>query len=264
MKLFMHLRQRNPLLFNAAVLNMLGAVVMVVLILIDSAQILGINRWIKPFKFFISICIFLATFGWLSGDLPNKRFVRIFSWQIILAMLVEIGAIATQAVRGEFSHFNRNSVSGAIIFALMGVFVLYNTIWVGIFTYHYWKTNLSQLPASYVAGARLGLLLFLIGSFLGGYMSSQTGHTVGGIDGGPGIPLVNWSTHYGDLRVAHFFGLHGIQLLMILGLLLPKYSLPDNRARNLVVLLFLVLTTFVLWTFFEALHETPFLRLSVN
>lgn len=259
MNLLRSLRQRNPLLYRATLLNLLGALVMIILMMLDDTQILGINRWIKPFKFFVSIAIFLGTFGWLSGDLPNPRFVRIFSWQIILAMLVEIVAIVGQAAREEMSHFNRGSISGAITFALMGIFVLYNTIWVGVFTYRYWQANLGHLPTPYVVGARLGLILFLLGSIQGGYMSSQAGHTVGAADGGPGLPLINWSTQFGDLRVAHFFGLHGIQLLMILGLILPKIFPSIRLSRNLILLVFTLLVVFVLWTFVEALDVVPFL-----
>ena len=257
MNLLFFLRQRNPLLYYVGMAHLVGAIIVLIPMAIDDTQILGIDRWIKPFKFFISSGIYLLTFAWLCGDLPPSRFIRIFASQIALALVIENVAITVQAARGVKSHFNFESLSGGIIFALMGFFILYSTIWVMIFTYRYFKTNLSELPRPYVLGARLGLLLFLLGSFLGGYMSAQPGHTVGAADGGPGLPLLNWSTGFGDLRVAHFFGLHGLQTLMLLNAFLASQSLKTNQKIALVWAAFVGILGFVVWAYWEATQGVP-------
>ncbi len=257
MNLIQRLRQRSPVLFYVGAAHLLGAVVILLFMALDDVQILGINRWIKPFKFFLSSAIYLLTFAWLCGDLPPGRFVRRFAINISLAIVIENIAITVQAARGTVSHFNRESVSGGILFAIMGFFILYNTVWVILFAIRYFRANLSKLPRPYVLGVRLGLLLFLLGSALGGYMSAQRGHTVGAPDGGPGLPLLNWSTGFGDLRVAHFFGLHGLQILMLLGLFLAARSMNNPAKTTVVWLVFAGILGFVLSTYWQALLGIP-------
>ncbi|MCH6166449.1 hypothetical protein [Pseudonocardia alaniniphila] len=46
-------------------------------------------------------------------------------------------------------------------------------------------------------------------------------------DSGPIMPVTGWSTTGGDLRIAHFVGIHALQALPLLAMLL---SLPAGRA----------------------------------
>ena len=84
-------------------------------------------------------------------------------------------------------------------------------------------------------------------------MIGQLAHNVGVADGGAGIPLLNWSTIAGDLRVAHFFGLHGIQIIPLFALWLVKTLKMPSRNQIIAVTIFgVVYATWIGYTFFQA------------
>jgi hypothetical protein len=146
-------------------------------------------------------------------------------------MTVEIVAIFLQAVRGTTSHFNISSAFDGLVFAAMGIFFAVNTILLAWALY----LMLRHRPfgsAGYVWGMRLGLLLFLLGSAIGGAMIGQGGHTVGAPDGGAGLPVLGWSTRTGDLRAAHFLGLHALQAIPLVGWLLSRTALTGRAGAQ--------------------------------
>lgn len=136
-------------------------------------------------------------------------------------MAVEQAVIFAQAARGTTSHYNAATPLDAGLFAAMGVFIALNTAMTGWALYLVWRHR-PHGPAGYVWGVRLSLLVFVAGSLLGGVMIHLHQHTVGAPDGGPGLPGLGWSTRAGDLRAAHFLGMHALQALPLLGWALSR------------------------------------------
>jgi hypothetical protein len=76
-------------------------------------------------------------------------------------------------------------------------------------------------------------------------------------DGGPGLPLVGWSTTGGDLRVGHFVGIHGLQAMLIVAILVSWLVRDEvRRTRLLFVAAFAYAGLFALVTW-QALRGQP-------
>lgn len=221
-------------LATAGAVSVLCCLVLAVISLFDSTEILGINRWIKPMKFFVSVGIFLWTTAiylyYLKGWTKSARFI---SWAMILIFASENFIITMQSARGTTSHFNGATLFDGLLFATMGIAITINTLLAVYLLFIYFRAAI-DLPKSIVWGMRLGLILFLAASLEGGYMSAQMAHTVGAADGGAGLPVVNWSTTGGDLRVAHFFGMHAFQVVPFFAYTLEKYKVKSATVWTFV------------------------------
>ena len=73
-------------------------------------------------------------------------------------------------------------------------------------------------------------------------MGARGTHTVGGAEGDAALPVLNWSTRYGDLRIAHFVGMHALQVLP----LLSWYVFKNTIATAIIGLLYTLLAVFTL------------------
>jgi hypothetical protein len=225
---------RDRLLAGTAVAFAGGFLAAAAIALIDDRLITGINPWIKPMKFLLSIAIYLATIAWFMPELqPRPRVRQVIRWVAVGTMVIEIVCIGGQAARGTTSHFNDATPFDAAVFSLMGVAITVNTVAVAAMLW-FLRRETPADRSGYLWGVRLGLGLFVVGSLLGFVLVTNRGHTVPGPDGGLGLPFVNWSTDRGDLRIAHFVGLHALQALPLLGFILDHTALAP-RPRVLAV-----------------------------
>jgi hypothetical protein len=241
------------MLFVFGALLLVSAFVSGILIFTTHKNVLGINAWIKPFKFFLSSAIFVWTIAWLMYYLNDQHKVSVYSWVVVAVLVFETGYIAVQAARGQLSHFNTSTSFHSLMFSFMGIAILLMTLWTGYIGYLFFTDQIISLSPSYLWGIRLGIILFVLFAIEGGVMGIYLKHTVGAADGGSGLPLVNWSKTNGDLRIAHFIGMHALQVLPLAG-----YYLSKNVKEIMIIsIVYFCITTALL---VQALMGKPFLK----
>jgi hypothetical protein len=264
------IRLHPPLMITAlAMLAMLAATL--VGLAVDDRTSLGVPIWLKPLKFEISIAIYSVTLAWIisllqRGGRGGRTAFRLGT-VIAAAVFIEMVLIGGQAARGVRSHFNTTTVFDSWVWRVMGTTIIIAwlaTLWIGVLAL---IQRVGDRPS--VVALRLGVFIALAGMAIGFLMTIPTpaqlasepityvgAHSVGVDDGGPGLPLVNWSTVGGDLRIGHFVGMHALQALPLLALLLtiagrrlPRLRDEATRVRLIAVagVAYAGLTVLVTW-----------------
>jgi hypothetical protein len=246
------MRLHRPLAITAVSMAGLAAVAAAGIV-IDDRVLLGVPIWVKPFKFAISLVVYTGTLAYLIGQLKDKP-ARHAGWLgnvIVAASFAEMAVIVGQVLRGRRSHFNVETPLDSALWTVMAVTILMLWIATALIGVVLLRHHTGDRPT--VLAVRYGLLISLAGMAIGFLMTQPTkeqladgpptvvgSHSVGVAEGGPGLPLVNWSTTGGDLRVAHFIGLHALQALPLLAFGLARAArrwpvLGSERVRNRLV-----------------------------
>jgi hypothetical protein len=221
-----------------------------VALVLDPRQITGAPAWLKPAKFAVSIAIYALTLAWVFTYLPDwPRTRRVVSWITTVTLLLEIVIIDVQAWRGTTSHFNVGTLMDGILFTIMGLAILVQTFAAIALAVALWRQRFSDRALGWAL--RLGMTITVVGAMTGGLMTQPTraqidnaragnrmtisgAHTVGAPDGGPGLPGTGWSRQHGDIRVAHFLGLHALQMLPLAAFLFVRRGWPEMRRVRMV------------------------------
>ena len=250
----------QPVLSTTAVLFLLAMAPTAVALGVDGRTLNGVSVWIKPLKFQFSLAVHLLTVAglmlFLPADQRQRRLVRTLVAIMTAAALFEIGYITLQASRGAASHFNETTVPARMLYALMGigaVSILVASGWIGALILRH-----GRKADPVVLAAGVGLVLgALLGGVTGTALSGHGGHWVGDVvtDVG-GLPLFGWSRDGGDLRVAHFAGMHLTQALPIAAWIATR-RLPPRLHRPTITAVAVAGTIVTAVLFLQALRGRP-------
>ena len=220
-------------------------------LLFDDRTLTGEPIWLKPFKFSVSLMIYALTWGWLLSLQRRPRRLMWWAGTATAVLLgVEMVVIVGQVIRGRTSHFNAATSFDTNLFTIMGVAI--TVVWVlgmlqGVVLL---RERIPDRPLAWAI--RFGIVLGSVGIGLAFLMTGPTpdqlaaldhglspdrigAHSVGVPDGGPGMPITGWSTTGGDLRIPHFVGIHALQVLPLLAIVLER-RVADPRVRTRVVI----------------------------
>jgi hypothetical protein len=240
---------KNPLFALFAAMVLLAVVALAGLVL-DPRLITGAPAWLKPLKFAVSTGIYSLSFAWLVGQVGGwPRLTRAVTNVTAATLAIELALIFLQAARGTSSHFNLGTTFDAAVFNVMGLAIL--ALWICQIAV---AVVLLRQPFTDPALAwtlRLAIIVTAVGAGIGWLMTVPSAaqiellrsgagklagaHTIGGADGGPGLFLTNWSRAHGDLRVAHFAGLHALQILPLSSWLASRTRAFADAGRRVLL-----------------------------
>lgn len=245
----------RPLMALAAAMAALTLVGLVGFV-VDERTITALPAWAKPTKFAISVLVYAVTWSWLADQVRARRGGRAPGVDAVgtiaaVVLAIEMVGIVGQAIRGTTSHFNRTTPFDAAVYQAMAlsiVVLFLATLYLVAALFRVRDADPARTWA-----IRAGGVLALVGMGLGQLMTIPSraqiaaggsiigAHTVGLPDGGPGLPLLGWSTVSGDLRIPHFVGMHALQaiplVLIALELLAPRVPVLRDAAVRLRLVL---------------------------
>ncbi len=236
---------RSLIVFAAA--NAVMAIVALGGVMFDDRLLNNEPIWLKPLKFAVSFVLFGTTLAWMISRLQRRRRLgHGLGHFIVLTGVIEMLIIVGQVVRGQQSHFNTTTALDGLLWTIMGSTIV--LLWVATLIVAVLLLREPIGDRALTVSIRLGMVVALVGMAVAFFMTppnpaqqkalaqgqtTTTGaHSVGVPDGGPGLPGTGWSTTGGDLRAAHFIGMHALQGLPLLALALGALGARGGRLHD--------------------------------
>ncbi|MBR0667323.1 hypothetical protein GXW71_23400 [Roseomonas hellenica] len=228
--LFAALDRRQPLLARAGWASLALLLLCLAAMTVDARLINGVSVWTKPAKFAASFVVWFWTLAWAWGVLEpaaqRGATARLVLWGTLAAAWFEMGWITLRGALGQPSHFATDPL-GDVMYQLMGagaVTLVALAATLGVLVLR--RGDATRQARGWIFAIGWGLVLTgILGGLTGATISGAGTSHIGGMPSdAANLPPFYWSRNGGDLRIAHFLGVHAMQALPALALLLPGAS----------------------------------------
>lgn len=258
---------RNSYLTALTVFSLFILVVSLLGFAIDRKLVMGEQAWVKPVKFSASLALYGMTLYWLSQYLTNyEQSFRKVCRAALVGSVIELTVIVTQVLRGAPNHFNMgtsfdNGMAWLTAAAILPVAYAIVAIFFMLLREHNlppvlgcalkWGTFLSIVGCvpglmMLAPAAMQGLVAHMQHVAMQGIAAHSQHAAMQGLathsqdmmqttrlpQNSAGLPFLGWSTVAGDLRAAHFVGIHALQFFPIVAFLVMKVLSKFSPVRQ--------------------------------
>lgn len=213
------------LLWWAGLLLLASAVLHGVVAVVDGSAWWGPVSWRKPITFGLSLGLLLWAVVWIVRQLPDRWWVRVPAGVLGVSSVLEAILITMQRWRGVASHFNEATPFDAGVWGAISTLILPLTLSVLLLLIGA-LVRFRGTPAARVAVVA-GLTGVLVAGAIGNDMAAigdaaftETGH----------VPTEVLFGAAGSAKLAHFVGLHGLQVLALLAIVLDAGRMRARAA----------------------------------
>ncbi len=257
----------NPSICLMVLISVLAVIGSSIGLCFDQTMIHGEFAWVKPLKFSISFVLYGASLIFISQYLgSSKRLLKATSVAALFGSIAELGVIVAQALLASHVQSGANPLIETVLWFVVKLAIM--PVAFAILAMLLMLLREKNLPTVLGSSICWGALLSIVG-FIPGFLmlmpesmqhvfcnQSLYDHVLGHLSSASKIPYLGWSQVVGDLRVAHFVGLHALQLLPMLGYAVTKlfrdYSI--QRQTALVSVAGFTYFAFVILLTMQALH----------
>lgn len=218
--------RRQPVFAFFGYFLLLSVPVLFALSMIDDRMVDGINVWVKPLKFSVSLSFYSLTLAffmpWMREGGSKGGSFRLIVFLYLLAMVFEIFWLWSASYLGIRSHFNDDGGLYTILYPVSGLFATILVLAALAMGISALRGRRARPDPVLTAAIGWGLILTFVLTLIAAFPLSDPFSNLGGSKNGYGEGFFGWRVEGGDLRSAHFFATHSLHTVPIFGWLVSR------------------------------------------